>query len=82
MENIMTIFTTKDKQEMRDAMKEILIESFERDVEFWQRDNYIFNSDLIDEMVEEIREELMAEIKEKLKKDIYAKLEKDLNKLI
>lgn len=82
MENITKIFTSQDKQELRDAFKEIIIEQFKNDLE--QLDIYLFNPDSIEAMIADVSEEIINEIKLEFKEKIRNELEKimDINKIL
>jgi hypothetical protein len=82
VENITKIFTSQDKQELRDAFKEIIIEQFKNDLE--QLDIYLFNPDSIEAMIADVSEEIINEIKLEFKEKIRNELEKimDINKIL
>lgn len=76
MDNILTLFTSEDKNEIRKAIKQIIIKQVEKDFE----DNcyYLINPNEIEVMISEIIEEIKDEVKniyrEKLIKEMEEKL--------
>ena len=76
MNNILTLFTSEDKNEIRKAIKQIIIKQVEKDFE----DNcyYLINPNEIEVMISEIIEEIKDEVKniyrEKLIKEMEEKL--------
>lgn len=80
MNNIMTIFTSKEKTEIKQAFKEILLDNFREEIEN-SREWYFCNSGMesaINDMMEELMHEIKDEFKGKLKKKLYEVL-KDAN---
>lgn len=85
MEAITKIFTTEDQQELKNSFKEIICQVFTDQLE--QMDVYLFNpqvvEDLIQETFEEVINEIKVEFKEKLREQIMKLLDtNDLEKLV
>lgn len=85
MEAITKLFTTEDQQEMKQALKEIIVEQFKNEVE--EYDRYMFDPNDIQEKVEEAFTEVITEIKlefkEKLREQMLKMLENnDIEKLL
>ena len=76
MDNILTLLTSEDKDEIRKAIKEIIIKQVRSDFEnnsFYLVDpNQI--EDMVSEVVEEVKEEVREIYKEKLIKEMEEKL--------
>ena len=76
MENILTLFTSEDRNEIRNSIKEIIIKQVESD--FQDNCNYLINSneieDMISEVIEEIKDEVKTIYREKIIKEIEEKL--------
>jgi hypothetical protein len=78
MNNIMTIFTSEEQTEIKQAFKDILIENFRFEIENC-REWYFCNSQMenvINEMLEELMYESKDEFKGKLKKKLFEALDK------
>jgi hypothetical protein len=78
MNNIITIFTSEEQTEIKQAFKEILIENFRTEIENC-REWYFCNSEMekvINEMIEELMHEVKDEFKGKLKKKLFEVLDK------
>lgn len=78
MNNIITIFNSEEQVEIKQAFKEILIESFRNEIENC-REWYFCNSSMesaIEDMMKELMYEVRDEFKGKLKKKLYEVLEK------
>lgn len=85
MSAIDTIFTTEDREELKNSFKEIICESFKEQID--DMDVYLFNPEVIEEMIEEafteIIDEIKIEFKTKLKEQMLKLLEiNDLGMLI
>lgn len=76
MENILTLFTSEDKDEIRKAIKEIIIEQIKNDFE--NTSTYLVDpsqiEDMVSEVVEEVKDEVRSIYKEKLMKEMEEKL--------
>ena len=76
MDNILTLFTSEDKNEIRKAMKQRIIKQVEKDFE--DNCHYLINPNEIEDMISEVIEEVKDEVKyiyrEKLIKGIEEKL--------
>lgn len=76
MDNILTLFTSEDKNEIRKAIKQIIIKQVEKDFE--DNCHYLINPNEIEDMISEIIEEVKDEVKniyrEKLIKEMEEKL--------
>lgn len=76
MENILTLFTSEDRNEIRNSIKEIIIKQVESD--FQDNCNYLINpneiEDMISEVIEEIKDEVKTIYREKLIKEMETKL--------
>lgn len=76
MDNILTLFTSEDKNEIRKAIKQIIIKQVEKDFE--DNCHYLINPNEIEDMISEVIEEVKDEVKyiyrEKLIKGIEEKL--------
>lgn len=65
MDNIGILFISEDKDELRQAFKEIIKEQFQTDLE--QYDFYMFDPNVIENMVNEAFEEVIDEVKAEFK---------------
>lgn len=78
MDNILTIFTSKEQDEIKQAFKEILIENFRNEVE--EDASWFFKTDDMSEYIQGMMEELIHEVKDefkgKLKKKLFEALDK------
>lgn len=76
MENILTLFTSEDRDEVRKAIKEIIIEQVRSDFE--NTTHYLVDpsqvEDMVAEVVEEVKEEVRSIYKEKLINEMEEKL--------
>ena len=76
MDNILTLFTSEDKNEIRKAIKQIIIKQVEKDFE--DNCHYLINPNEIEDMISEVIEEVKDEVKyiyrEKLIKEMETKL--------
>ena len=81
MDEILTIFSSEDKQELKEAFKKIIIEQFKQDL--LSNDEYLIHPDEIKEMVEEVLNEILDDVKALMKEQIQKELENlDVFKLI
>ena len=75
--NILTILTSDDRDEVRESIKQLIIEQVKSDLE--ESEYYIFDPDELQEMLtnlaEEVKEEIKPLIKEKMFGDMMKKLE-------
>jgi hypothetical protein len=77
MNNIITIFTSEEQSEIKQAFKEILIENFRNEIENC-REWYFCNSEMekvINDTITELAYEIKDEFKGKLKKKLYEALD-------
>ena len=65
MKNIGILFTSEDKDELRQAFKEMIKEQFQTDLE--QMDFYMFDPNEIEEKVNEAFQEVIDEVKAEFK---------------
>lgn len=76
MNNILTLFTSEDKNEIKKAVKEIIIRQVEKDFE--DNCHYLIDpnqiEDMLSEVIEEVKDEVKVIYKEKLIKEMEAKL--------
>ncbi len=76
MENILTLFTSEDRNEIKNSIKEIIIKQVEKDFE--DNCHYLINPNEIEDMISEVIEEVKDEVKniyrEKIIKEIEEKL--------
>jgi len=85
MEKYDKIFNTEDQNEMKKAFKEIVIAQFKDDLE--QNGLYLFDSNVIEELVieafKEVIDEVRDDFKNKLKEEVFKsdKIDKILAKL-
>lgn len=73
MENVITLLTTEDKDEIKKAIKEIIIEQVRNDFDSY--DTYLFDPRQIELMIEEIIEEVKYEIRGTLKEKMIKEME-------
>jgi Fe-S cluster assembly iron-binding protein IscA len=66
--SIAKIFTTDDTTEMRRAFKDLLVKQFESDLE--QMDTFLFDSNKVEEWIEDAYQEVIAEIKIEFKEKL------------
>lgn len=76
MENVITLLTTEDKDEIKKAIKEIIIEQVKNDFDSY--DTYLFNPRQIESMIEEVVEEVKYEIRDTLKEKMIKEMETKL----
>lgn len=83
MEDILKIFTTEDKQDLRQAMKTIIIDKFREDLEHYCQDYYVFKTDSIDDLVadltQEVHQEITMDIKNQFSKRIQQEIEQEFD---
>lgn len=76
MNNILTLFTSEDKNEIKKAVKEIIIRQVEKDFE--DNCHYLIDpnqiEDMLSEVIEEVKDEVKTIYREKLIKEMEAKL--------
>lgn len=80
MKEIMTLFTSDDKQEIKNAVRNLVIVQIEKDIESYCEDSYFFYPDdvvvMVSDIVQELKEEFKAEIKKELMDKMRAEFEK------
>lgn len=76
MEKILTLFTSEDRDEIRGALKELIIEQVKNDLE--NSTYYLVNPDEVQEMVQEVVEEAKEEVKEVYKGVLMKQMEEKL----
>lgn len=79
MNNLMTLFNSEDKNEIKTAVKELILKQVERDFE--DNSNYLINPNEIEDMISEVIDELREEIKEKYRDIIIKQLEEKLKEI-
>ncbi|WP_297419147.1 hypothetical protein [Clostridium sp.] len=79
--NILTILTSEDKEEIRKSIKDIIIKQIEEDLISYSEGHYIFDEDeilkiqdMINEAIEEVKAEIKPLLKEKMFKEMKDKL--------
>lgn len=72
MQQILTIFTTEDVEELKVSFKEIILEQFRRDFE--DNQNYLFDPNEIEGMIRESFAEVVDELRADLKKILKQKI--------
>lgn len=79
METIIKILTTEDQQELKQGIKEIIIEKFREDV-----NNYysLFESCDIDDMIQESFQESFQEVIDEIKVEFKEKLREQMLRLL
>jgi hypothetical protein len=63
--NILTLLTSEDKDEIKKAIKDIIINQIEEDVK--DCGNYLIDTDELNDMIQEAVEEAVEEAKDELK---------------
>ena len=76
MDNILTLFTSEDKDEIRKAIKEIIIKQVRSDFE--NNSFYLVDSNQIEDMVSEVVEEVKEEVREIYKEKLIKEMEEKL----
>lgn len=79
MENIIKIFNSQDEKEVKQAIKDVLVEQVRRDLD--DNDTYLFNPQRVEDMIHSAYEECIEEIKEDLKKMIKKQFKDNLSKI-
>lgn len=77
--NIYRIFSSQDEKEVKQAFKDLLIKQFESDLE--TNDCYLFDPEVITDMIHDLYEECINEIREDLKKMIKKQFKDNLSKV-
>jgi len=84
MENILKIFTSEDKDELRQSFKEIIKEQFQSQIE--QMDVYLFDPGHIERMINEAFNDIITEIKidfrDKMKEKMNPFMDKQVQKIL
>jgi len=81
MDEILTIFSSEDKQELKEAFKKIIIEQFKQDL--LSNDEYLIHPDEIKEIVEEVLNEILDDVKDMMEEKIREELKNiDILKMI
>lgn len=84
MDNILKIFTSEDKDELKGAIKQLILNQFESDLE--ENDCYLFDvqeiEDMVSEAFQEIVEEIKAEYRQKIKNSINEMLDKKMTSIL
>lgn len=78
MSEIIDLLTKNDKDVIREAIKNLIIKYFEKDLE--ESDSYLFNPSKLENIVEDAINEIVEELKEDYKDIIRNKLKNGLNK--
>lgn len=73
--NILAILTTEDRDDIKKALKDIIINQIREDV---RGDTYIFDSNDLNDMMQEAITEIKEEIKPILKDFMFNKMKKKL----
>ena len=83
IDNILKIFDTEDKTELKQAFKEIIKDQFRSDLE--QMDVYLFDPNDIEEKIQEAFDEIIDDFKkdykEKLKERMAELIDKRISKI-
>jgi acyl carrier protein len=83
MENISKIFNSQDESEIKQAFKEIIINQFKTQLE--EMDLYLFDPNVIEDMINdafiEIVNDIKKEYKDKIKEKMFSSLDKKLDKI-
>ena len=84
MENIMKIFNSEDKQELKNAFKEIIKEHFRTELEDLGR--YLFDPNEIESMINDsfgdVVKEVRAEFKASMKEQLAGFMDKKVNGIL
>ncbi len=81
MDNIIKIFNSQDETEIKQALKEILIDHFKNDLE--QMDCYLFDPSDFEDMIKEVLQEVADEFKAGLRVKMQEKLQSvNIDKLL
>ncbi len=84
MENILKIFISQDVSEIKQSLKEIIIEQFRSDFE--ENSSYLFSPDDVREIMMETFNEVLNEVKQeyksKLREKISSLTDKEIEKIV
>jgi len=72
VEAIMNLFTTEDLSLMKESMRQIVVDRFEKDLEEMQI--WLFDDMQVESMITDMYAELLTEVKEKIKPILFDKL--------
>jgi hypothetical protein len=72
MEYISKIFNSQDQTEVKQAFKEIIIAQFKKELE--ELEEYFFDKNVIDDMINETFKEILSEVKSEMKAMIKNKM--------
>jgi len=75
--NILTILTSDDRDDVRNAVKQLIIEQVKSDLE--QSEYYIFDPDELQEMLSDLAQEVKEEVKPLIKEKMFADMMKKLD---
>ena len=83
MKDIIALLNSDDKNEIRSAIKSLIINRMESDLEHWDR--YILCGEdvenIIDEALKDLIEEVKNEYKNKLREKLFSKFDKVLEQI-
>ena len=79
MESIKTFFTTEDVSEMKQAIKDIILDQFKNEIA--SLDEYLVDTDVLQDLIQDTYEEIMKELKTELKYKLSQKMEKAMSKM-
>lgn len=83
MKDIIALLNSDDKNEIRSAIKSLIINRMESDLEHWDR--YILCGEdvenIIDEALKELVEEIKEEYKDRVKEKLFSKFDKALEQI-
>ena len=79
MKEIITLLTSKDKDEIRKSIVKLIIEKMEDDLELW--DSYILYPPDFQAIVDDATEQATKEFSEFIKNDMLEKMKNDYIKL-
>ena len=74
--NMLTILTSEDRDEIKQSLKNVIIEPIESD--FRESTNYLFDANDISDMLQEAIKEVKAEIKPLMKDYLLQEMQKKL----
>lgn len=80
MENVFTLLTSEDKDDIRASVKAIIIQQIKNDFENY--DCYILDPHEIEDMVQEVVEEAKDEVRNMYKEILIKQMEEKLSKLM
>lgn len=78
--NILTLFTSEDRTEIRTAIKEIIIEQVKYDFE--NNSNYLLDPSQVEDMVADVVDEVKEEIRDILKEKLMKEMEEKINTIV